>query len=58
MMSSTLTSHLLLLATAYGQKTGLKLSTLGKMIRKDARFFQRLDDGKGFTVQTYDRAVA
>ncbi|RFB80428.1 hypothetical protein [Methylovirgula sp. 4M-Z18] len=56
-MSNRLTSHLQILATAYGEKTGLKMTTLGKTIRKDARFFQRLDDGKGFTVQTYDRVV-
>lgn len=51
--------NLLILARAYKQATGLKLSTISVRMAGDSRFF--LDLGKrkpkGFTVRIYDRAI-
>ncbi len=38
-------------------ETGLARSTIGMRVARDARFFDRLANGKGFTVKTYDAVV-
>jgi hypothetical protein len=57
-MESELVSHLKSLAAAYGVARKHQISTIGKDIAGDWRFFERLDEPKAsFTVRKYDEIV-
>ncbi len=56
-METELTENLLGLVRVYCMETGLARSTIGMRVARDARFFDRLANGKGFTVKTYDAVV-
>jgi hypothetical protein len=57
-MEQELKTHLLCLGRIYGDALGLAPTTVGKRVARDARFFERLEEGKGFTVKTYDTVIA
>lgn len=56
-MEEELKSHLRSLAVAFLAKSKLAPSTMWARAAKDARFLDRVEGGKGFTVKTYDSAV-
>ncbi len=56
-MEIELNANLQTLAHAYAAASGLAISTIGMRAARDARFFDRLADGKGFTVKTYDTVM-
>jgi hypothetical protein len=53
-MELQLNANLQNTARAYAAASGLAMTTIGMRSARDARFFDRLADGKGFTVKTYD----
>lgn len=57
MMEHELRTQLLAVASGYSDATGATLATIGKRALNDNRFFQRIEDGHGFTVKTFDRVV-
>ena len=57
-MEDELRANMLLLADAYVAGTGAAQSTVAMKAVRDARFFDRLRDDKGFTVKTYDTVLA
>lgn len=52
-----LKADLLAKAKAYCDATGQALSSVGKTILNDPAFFRRLEEGSGFTVATYEKAM-
>lgn len=56
-MEAELKAHILILAERFGAATGLAPATVAMRVARDARFFDRLNDGKGFTVKTYDNVL-
>jgi hypothetical protein len=56
-MENQLKQNLFALAQAYSGALDLALSTIGKRVVKDPRFFERIGSGKSFTIKTYDNAV-
>lgn len=56
-MEAELSENLLRLARIYCRETGLAPSTTGMRAAHDARFFKRIESGKGFTVRTYDTVI-
>lgn len=56
-MEAELKSNLLAVGALFASATGLAPSTVGMRVARDARFFDRLNDGKGFTVKTYDSVL-
>lgn len=57
LMEQTLREQLLFLANGYATATGVSEKTIGKRAINDNTFFDRLAEGNGFTVKTYDRVV-
>lgn len=56
-MEDDLKEHLLTCAASYCAATGLADSTVGRVVTADGRFFERLRDGKTFTVKKYDDVI-
>lgn len=56
-MEHQLQTYLLDLAHAYAGGVHWKLSTVGKIAAGYGRFFERLGEGKTFTVRKYDSVV-
>lgn len=56
-MEAELKAHILLLGSRFADLTGLAPSTIGMRVARDARFFDRINDGGGFTVKTYDSVL-
>jgi hypothetical protein len=56
-MEHQLQTYLLDLAHAYAGALNWKLSTVGKIAAGYGRFFERLGEGKTFTVRKYDSVV-
>lgn len=57
-MEAELKANLIAVGAQFVSLTGLAQSTVGMRAARDARFFDRLNDGKGFTVKTYDSVLA
>jgi hypothetical protein len=57
MLEPELKENLRALGRAYLAKRPYAATTLWARATKEARFMDRLDSGKTFTVKTYDRAV-
>jgi len=54
-----LRDNLVRLATLYGKSVGLGLSTIGRRLANDSRFFERITTGgRTFTALQYDRIVS
>ena len=56
-MEDELRAHILALSRLYVGATKAAFSTIAMKAARDARFFDRLKDGKGFTVKTYDTVL-
>lgn len=56
-MEDELRHHLITCASAFAGAKGLSISTVGRQAANDWRFFDRLDDGSGFTVGKYDEVM-
>ena len=56
-METELRSNLIACASAYAASRSLSLSTVGRLVAKDGRFFDRLDDGSTFTARKYDEVI-
>lgn len=57
-METELRSNLMACASRYAEARSLSLSTIGRLVAKDGRFFDRLDDGSTFTARKYDEVIA
>lgn len=57
-MEESLRHSLLALAAAFEAATDISPATVGKRALNDNTFFNRLREGRGFNVRTYDRLVA
>lgn len=57
-MEQELKSHLERLGGAFAEARGLALSTVGRLVANDSRFFARLDDGKTLTIRKFDEVLA
>lgn len=44
-------------ASAYAEKSGQKLWSIGKEAMGDSKFFNRLEERPGFNVTSYDRLM-
>jgi hypothetical protein len=56
-MEAELKAHMVKVGTRFSVATGLASSTVGMRVARDGRFFDRLTDGRGFTVKTYDNVL-
>jgi hypothetical protein len=56
-METELRSNLIACASAFAAARSLSLSTVGRLVAKDGRFFDRLDDGSTFTARKYDEVI-
>lgn len=56
-MENELRQNMLALCARYMGATGCGITTLGKNVRGEGVFFQRLESGSGFTAKTYDEVV-
>ncbi|MCI0599375.1 MAG: hypothetical protein L0Y60_07605 [Beijerinckiaceae bacterium] len=56
-MESELKIALRKVGDAFAAATGLAQATIWARAAKDARFLERVESGKGFTVKTYDTAM-
>jgi len=50
-------SQLLVLGRAYAEATGRSLPRVATQVRNDGKFFKRLEDGGGCTMDTYGRCI-
>jgi|GEM_PF-6889302 len=50
-----ITAEFLSEATRYATARGISLSRLATLVINDGKFFQRVEEGGGFTVRTYER---
>ncbi len=57
-METALAADLFALASAYGEAKNIEEATVGRHCAADGRFFERLRDGKTFTIRKYDEVVA
>lgn len=56
-MEAELNLHLQTICASYVAATKLKASTVAMRAARDARFFDRLESGGGFTAKTYDTVM-
>lgn len=56
-MERELRSNLRTCAEAYATARAIELSTVGRLAAGDWRFFDRIVDGKSFTVRKYDEVM-
>ena len=57
-MEQELKENLKAIGEAFALATGLASGTIWNRAAKDARFLERIEAGKGFTIKTYDNAMA
>lgn len=57
-METELRSNLVACASAYAAARSLSLSTVGRLVAQDGRFFDRLDGGSTFTARKYDEVIS
>jgi hypothetical protein len=57
-MAAILRARLMLVARAYADAKGLKLTTLGAYAASDQHFFGQLAKGRNITAAAYDRMIA
>ena len=50
-------AHILTLARLYCEATGRSLSRVSTVVRNDGKFFRRLDEGAGCTMDTYGKCL-
>lgn len=50
-------THLLTLARAYGDATHRSLARVSTLVRNDGKFFRRLNEGAGCTMDTYAKCL-
>lgn len=56
-MEQELRQHLIACAALFARAAGLSLATVARRAAGDWRFFDRLEDGVGFTVGKYDEVM-
>lgn len=56
-METELRDHLVACAEAYAGLTGRARATVGRLAAKDWRFFDRIQNGEGFTARKYDEVI-
>ena len=49
--------HILTLANAYCEATGRSLARVSTIVRNDGKFFRRLGEGAGCTMDTYAKCL-
>ncbi|HEX2114218.1 MAG TPA: hypothetical protein VHM01_07415 [Alphaproteobacteria bacterium] len=49
--------EMLTLARLYCQRTGLSLARIATLVRNQGAFFKHIEDGKGCTVDTYNKVM-
>lgn len=54
----TLRDHLLTLAHGYAAARAISLARVSTLVRNDGKFFRRLGEGAGCTLETYELALA
>ncbi len=57
-MEAELRANLLSCAKAYAEAQGLEVVTVARLAAGDWRFFERMQNGRGFTARKYDEVVA
>lgn len=49
------TKELIDLAKAHRRATGIEMATIATKVMNDGKFFDRIENGGGFTMRTYDK---
>lgn len=56
-MEIDLRTNLLQHARKYQRQSGLSLATIATKVMNDGKFFDRIENGGGFTVRTYEKCM-